>query len=216
MLYDKIKNPESGKMVSITSKLGKEILTKYITHLNGGGGHTISKPTFRMFGVHWCGHCTRAKPIFESINVNGLEKKYIDCEKGENETIVNKFKDMIKGYPTFILSKENSNPVTFPQDKDRTRESIEDWLSSETNLSVPKIEESNETESHNQNDIQGPLLKFFNLKKTPDNEEPIPSPKKRRKRRKRTKSPKKRQTRKKSKSPKKRSSPKKRKSPKKK
>ena len=123
---------------------------------------------------------------------------------------------MIKGYPTFILSKENSNPVTFPQDKDRTRESIEDWLSSETNLSVPKIEESNETESHNQNDIQGPLLKFFNLKKTPDNEEPIQSPKKRRKRRKRTKSPKKRQTRKKSKSPKKRSSPKKRKSPKKK
>ena len=215
MAYNKIKNPKSGKMVSINSKLGKEILTKYITYLNGGGFNVINKPTFRMFGVHWCGHCTRTKPIFDSVKVDGLETKYIDCEEGANQELVNKFKDKIEGYPTFILSKKNKESITFPREKERTRENIEAWLSSE--IAGPGIEvESPIHESPPLNPTPGPLMKFFNFKTTHHNDEPTQPLNKKRTNRKRRKSPKKKGSPNKRAVTKKKGSPNKRKAPKKK
>jgi len=36
-IYNKIINPETGRRVSVTSKKGKQIISNYITFLEGGG-----------------------------------------------------------------------------------------------------------------------------------------------------------------------------------
>ena len=42
MLYHKIINPETGRSVSISSKLGKRIIKRYLNNQSGGAGN-VSK-----------------------------------------------------------------------------------------------------------------------------------------------------------------------------
>lgn len=65
-----------------------------------------------MFGVSWCPHCKKAKPIWDGlkqkyhgkeINNTTVYFKYIDCEK--NQELADKYK--IEGYPTIKLVKDN-------------------------------------------------------------------------------------------------------------
>ena len=65
-----------------------------------------------LFGVSWCPHCKKAKPIWDAmkkkyegkeINNTRVHFKYIDCEK--NEDLADKYK--IEGYPTIKLVKDN-------------------------------------------------------------------------------------------------------------
>lgn len=65
-----------------------------------------------MFGVSWCPHCKKAKPIWDAlkekyhgkeINNTKVYFKYINCEK--NEELADKYK--IEGYPTIKLIKDN-------------------------------------------------------------------------------------------------------------
>ena len=65
-----------------------------------------------MFGVSWCPHCKKAKPIWDAlkqkyhgkqINNTTVYFKYINCE--EDEATADKYK--IEGYPTIKLVKNN-------------------------------------------------------------------------------------------------------------
>lgn len=66
-----------------------------------------STPTFTMFGVDWCPHCVKAKPLFESlgptVTIDGhtVALRYVNPEtdKAAAEGYA------IEGYPTFYLEK---------------------------------------------------------------------------------------------------------------
>ena len=79
-------------------------------HLLGPGGqeHFASSPTFTMFGVDWCPHCVKAKPLFESIGptttIDGhvVNLRYVNPES--DKATAAGFE--IDGYPTFYLEKD--------------------------------------------------------------------------------------------------------------
>jgi thioredoxin-like negative regulator of GroEL len=60
---------------------------------------------FTMFGVDWCPHCVKAKPLFESlgptatIGANTVSLRYVNPEK--DKAAAEGFE--IDGYPTFYL-----------------------------------------------------------------------------------------------------------------
>ena len=69
-------------------------------------------PVVVMLQSSWCGHCKKAKPIWDAlkekyhgkqINNNTVYFKYINCE--EDEGTADKYK--IEGYPTIKLVKDN-------------------------------------------------------------------------------------------------------------
>jgi thiol-disulfide isomerase/thioredoxin len=76
-------------------------------HLLGYEGFAGSQAdaTFTMFGVDWCGHCQKAKPIFDSIGptvtIDGklVALKFVDPEK--NAAQAQGYE--IQGYPTYYL-----------------------------------------------------------------------------------------------------------------
>ena len=88
-----------------------------------------------MFHVDWCGYCTQAKPGFnkfmqsnngKTINGHELNIKMIDCEKTpENVAMAKQFN--IKGYPTFILTKNGQN--TNYEGVDKTEKGFLTWVS---------------------------------------------------------------------------------------
>jgi thiol-disulfide isomerase/thioredoxin len=85
-------------------------------HLLGPGGqrhllgleYFASTPTFTMFGVDWCPHCVKAKPIFESagstVTIGGhvVNFRYVNPET--DKEAAKGF--AIDGYPTFYLEKD--------------------------------------------------------------------------------------------------------------
>jgi thiol-disulfide isomerase/thioredoxin len=89
-------------------------------HLFGPGGtrHLLgsmfegfrSGAVFTMFGVDWCPHCVKAKPLFESlgptvtIGGHAVTLRYINPEEQKDAA-----KDyVIEGYPTFYFENGNT------------------------------------------------------------------------------------------------------------
>ena len=81
----------------------------------GGSRHLLgsifegfaSSPTFTMFGVDWCPHCVKAKPLFESlgptVTIDGqvVNLRYVNPE--QDKAAAEGY--AIDGYPTFYLEK---------------------------------------------------------------------------------------------------------------
>jgi thiol-disulfide isomerase/thioredoxin len=68
----------------------------------GFAGDAGDKPTFYMFGVDWCPHCTAAKPEFEKLKAtigDRVNVQYVNPEK--DAAAATGFQ--IDGYPTFYL-----------------------------------------------------------------------------------------------------------------
>jgi len=67
-----------------------------------------SNPTFTMFGVDWCPHCVKAKPLFESlgptVTIDGhvVNLQYVNPE--QDKAAAQGY--TIEGYPTFYLEKD--------------------------------------------------------------------------------------------------------------
>jgi len=69
-----------------------------------------SPPVFTMFGVDWCPHCVKAKPLFESlgptvtIGGHAVTLRYVNPEQQKDVA-----KDyVIEGYPTFYFENGNT------------------------------------------------------------------------------------------------------------
>lgn len=86
-----------------------------------------NKPVFRMFHVKWCGHCKTAKPKFiEFMKKNPkINAELIDAEDESKKEVVAAFEKDIEGYPTFILSKNNTSKV---YDGERSVEGFEEFI----------------------------------------------------------------------------------------
>lgn len=86
-----------------------------------------NKPIFRMFHVKWCGHCKTAKPKFIEFMKNNpkINAELIDAEDETKKEVVASFEKDIEGYPTFILSKNNTSKV---YDGERTVEGFEEFI----------------------------------------------------------------------------------------
>jgi len=67
----------------------------------GGGA------TFTMFGVDWCPHCVKAKPLFESLGpTTTIGGQSVTCRYVNPESDKAAAKGFeIEGYPTFYLEK---------------------------------------------------------------------------------------------------------------
>jgi thiol-disulfide isomerase/thioredoxin len=91
------------------------VATRRSTHLLGPGGTRYLAPIegfdtgakFFMFGVDWCPHCVKAKPLFESlgstvtIGDQAVALQYVNPEN--DKAAAEGFQ--IDGYPTFYLVK---------------------------------------------------------------------------------------------------------------
>lgn len=86
-----------------------------------------NKPIFRMFHVKWCGHCKTAKPKFIEFMKNNpkINAELIDAEDESQKEVVAAFEKDIEGYPTFILSKNNTSKV---YDGERTVKGFEEFI----------------------------------------------------------------------------------------
>ena len=90
----------------------------------------------RMFHVKWCGYCKRTKPAYmkfmqqndgKVINGRKVSIEMIDCEENKNNAaLAQKFG--VKGYPTFILTKNGKN--TSYEGEDRTPKGFFNWVKS--------------------------------------------------------------------------------------
>ena len=115
--YNKIKNPKTGRFVSINGRVGRRIIKEYY-HFMMGGGPLEEEITFTMYYVDWCGYCKDAKPKFEKLKdhadkhlINGKKIicKMVDCEAEENKDVAKK--EDIHGYPTFKLKSSKRTDV---------------------------------------------------------------------------------------------------------
>ena len=107
-------------------------------HLIGPGGtqqHHLyegfqNKPSFTMFGVDWCPHCVKAKPLFESlgstVTIDGqnVELRYVNPEKDKAAAAGYQ----IEGYPTFYFEKDGRK---VKYGGPRTAAGFQDFLKSE-------------------------------------------------------------------------------------
>ena len=100
-------------------------------HLLGFEGFAGSDATFTMFGVDWCPHCTKAKPLFESlgstvtIGDQAVALRYVNPEtdKASAEGYA------IEGYPTFYLEKAgNKTKYSGPRTADGFRQFLQQEL----------------------------------------------------------------------------------------
>ena len=73
-MYNRIFNPESGKIVSIYSKLGKQILKKYIILLKGGGSQGNNNPHSLNRGEE-IKNIEQAKSLFNENHPDGPESE---------------------------------------------------------------------------------------------------------------------------------------------
>lgn len=66
-----------------------------------------SNPTFYMFGVDWCPHCTSTKPTFDSLgSTQTIGGKTVQCVYVNPEKEPEKAVGFpVEGYPTLILQK---------------------------------------------------------------------------------------------------------------
>ena len=94
---------------------------------------------FRMFHVKWCGYCTKAKPDYmkfmaqsngKVVNGRTLRVEMIDCEESKANADLAKSLG-VKGYPTFILSKNGTN--TNYEGGDRSPKGFLSWVKSLVN-----------------------------------------------------------------------------------
>mgnify|MGYP001236869625 CR=1 FL=1 len=86
-----------------------------------------SDMVLRMFYVNWCGHCKTAKPEFVEFSENNkdISTEMIDAEDQANADLVAAHD--IKGYPTFILTKNKENIV---YEGERTAEGFKQFVES--------------------------------------------------------------------------------------
>mgnify|MGYP000209298767 CR=1 FL=1 len=87
---------------------------------------STDKTEFIMYKADWCGHCKRALPKFKKLKEE-LEEQYVpftmvECTTNEERCNV----AGIKGYPTFILEKEDGTKVEFTGAL--TTEGVKDFL----------------------------------------------------------------------------------------
>ena len=105
----------------------------------GGGGLLrgvegfASTPTFTMFGVDWCGHCQKAKPIFDSmgptvtIGDQVVALRFVNPEK--EPTAATGYE--LEGFPTFYLDHTGGREK---YGGGRTPEAIYDFLQQKIGL----------------------------------------------------------------------------------
>ena len=114
--YNKIKNPKTGRFVSINGRVGRRLIKEYYHFMMGGGQE--EEITFTMYYAPWCGHCRNAKPEFEKlidhadkhlINGKKIICKMVNCEAEENKDVAKK--EDIHGYPTFKLVSSKRKEV---------------------------------------------------------------------------------------------------------
>ncbi len=92
-----------------------------------------SGAVFTMFGVDWCPHCVKAKPLFESlgptvtIGGHAVTLRYINPEQQKDVA-----KDyVIEGYPTFYFESGNTKvKYSGPRTAAGFQEFLEQQLSS--------------------------------------------------------------------------------------
>ena len=84
---------------------------------------TETKPTFRLFYVDWCPHCTQTKPEFESCNNTSVKFETVNCEDPTNKELIQGYD--IEGYPTLILEK-GGQKISY--DGERTTEAMEQFI----------------------------------------------------------------------------------------
>jgi thiol-disulfide isomerase/thioredoxin len=128
--YNKIKNPKTGRFVSINGRVGRRIIKEYYHFMMGGGQE--EEITFTMYYAPWCGHCRNAKPEFEKlidhadkhlINGKKIICKMVNCEAEENKDVAKK--EDIHGYPTFKLKSSKRKEV---YNGDRHRNAFIEYL----------------------------------------------------------------------------------------
>jgi len=90
-------------------------------HLLGYEGFADAASVFTMFGVDWCPHCVKAKPLFESlgstvtIGGHNVALRYVNPEKDKEGAAGYE----IEGYPTFYLDHNGQKMKhTGPRTKD--------------------------------------------------------------------------------------------------
>lgn len=92
--------------------------------------------TVRMFHVKWCGYCQRSKPDFmkfmqqnHGTNIKGrkVSIEMIDCEENDENAKLAKAYG-VKGYPTFILTKDGKNNSY--EGADRSPKGFLEWVKS--------------------------------------------------------------------------------------
>jgi hypothetical protein len=85
--------------------------------------------TLTMIGVDWCPHCTKAKPIFESlgstVTIGGSEValQYLDGEKDKNRLPCE-----VGGFPTFCFQHDGK---TTKYNGPRSAEGFQQFLQSQ-------------------------------------------------------------------------------------
>ena len=92
-------------------------------------------PTFTMFGVDWCPHCVKAKPMFESMGPtttiagHTVYLRYINPET--NKAAAEGYK--LDGFPTFYFENQGSKvKYEGPRNADGFREFLEQQLAGYT------------------------------------------------------------------------------------
>ena len=129
-MYDRIKNPESGKWVSLFSKKGRNILKMYLTLLGGSylkeeqnekapeitsEKHlqeilNNSDKTLVNFYAPWCGHCNNFSNSYDSIyqEMKNSKISVVKVNSDEQPGLISKYK--VRGYPTLkIFKNKNDN-----------------------------------------------------------------------------------------------------------
>lgn len=96
-------------------------------------GFASGGATFTMFGVDWCPHCVKAKPLFESlgptvtIDGHAVALRYVNPET--DKAAAEGYK--IEGYPTFYFEKDGKKKkYSGPRTADGFREFLQKELSS--------------------------------------------------------------------------------------
>ena len=83
--------------------------------------------TFTMYYADWCPHCKPLVPVFKGymssspMTVNG-KPVFLEMIESANNTNKN-----VKGFPTFILSKEDGSSIEYDSG-DRTTDALTAWL----------------------------------------------------------------------------------------
>tara|TARA_B100000941_G_C28051385_1_gene324668 strand:- start:44 stop:520 length:477 start_codon:yes stop_codon:yes gene_type:complete len=135
--YNKIRNPENGRWVSLYSKKGKNILKMYLRFINGGAEVNNLMSGEKALEVHnledldkslenlknndkamvnfyadWCGHCQNFKDDYDKIANNFNNNSHVNIIKvdaSKNKEVAEKYG--VNGFPTLKIFRKNDNKL---------------------------------------------------------------------------------------------------------
>tara|TARA_B110000208_G_C11800320_1_gene441763 strand:- start:4208 stop:4699 length:492 start_codon:yes stop_codon:yes gene_type:complete len=153
-MYNKIRNPETNRNVSIFSKKGQTILLNFITKsqtMQGGGINdtqtgakelTIDTMKSKVFANNgekwfvkfyapWCGHCNSMEDDWNKaanstyLKTHNVHLGSFNMDISDHKTFAEKHQLNIRGFPTLkLFENENSPVIEFNRNQRNTSEFI--------------------------------------------------------------------------------------------